>query len=129
MCGRYVRKGSKQQIAEAFRVGKVFEDPLAPDYNIPPTTFQPIVRLDRETGERELVLARWGLVPFFAKSLKAFSAFSTFNAKGESVAKMPTFREPFKKRRCLVPIDGFYEWKKLGDSPKSKKQPFNIDLK
>ena len=66
---------------------------------------------------------------FFAKSLKAFSGFSTFNAKGETVAKMPTFREPFKKRRCIVPIDGFYEWKKLDDRTKPKKQPFVINLK
>lgn len=67
MCGRYVRRGDKQKIAEAFHVRDVpdFAMPDA-DYNVAPTTFQPIIRESRETGEREMVLARWGLVPMKA---------------------------------------------------------------
>src|ERR1700734_385029 len=64
MCGRYYRRSDKQRIAEAFKVGKLpagFE--LPPDYNIAPSTFQPVIRTDRETGERELTMMRWGLVP------------------------------------------------------------------
>lgn len=66
MCGRYARRGDKQRIAEAFHVKDVpdFAMPDA-DYNVAPTTFQPIIRESKETGERELLLMRWGLVPFF----------------------------------------------------------------
>ena len=69
MCGRYFRKSDKQQIAEQFHAVTVFEDPLAVDFNIAPTTFQPVIRLSRDSGERELALLRWGIVPFFATSL------------------------------------------------------------
>lgn len=138
MCGRYFRKSDKQQIAERFHVGKVFEDPLAADYNIAPTAFQPIIRLNRDSNEREMALLRWGLVPFFATSLKEFKGMTTFNARSESVATSATWREPFKRRRCLIPADGFYEWaEKTGDvrvgarpktQSKSGKQPYAITL-
>ena len=111
------------------RVAKVFAEPFAPDYNIAPTTLQPIVRQERESEDREMVLARWGLVPFVAKSLADFKGFTTFNARAESITTSATWRGPFKTRRCLVPVDGFYEWKKLDDSAKPKKQPFAIALK
>ena len=114
MCGRYYRRSDKQRIAEAFHIAKGLDNIVLPpwDYNVAPTTHQPVIRADRDTGERELVLMRWGLVPYFAKDLKSFS-FSTINARAESVATSATFRSPFERRRCLVPADGFYEWKKL----------------
>jgi len=70
VCGRYVRKGDKQRIAEAFHAKELptFAMPDA-DYNIAPTTYQPIVRQSRDNGERELVSARWGLIPFFTKDM------------------------------------------------------------
>jgi putative SOS response-associated peptidase YedK len=129
MCGRYYNRRQKQEIAERLRARKVFEAPYAPDYNIAPTTFQPIVRQERDSDDRELVLARWGMVPFFAKSLADFKGFSTFNARAETILTSATWRGPFKTRRCLVPVDGFYEWKKLDDSKKPTKQPFAISLK
>jgi putative SOS response-associated peptidase YedK len=86
MCGRYFRKSDKQRIAERYQARKVFEDPLAPDYNIAPTTFQPVIRLGRDTGEREMRLLRWGLVPFFASNLKEFKGAMTSSARAESVA-------------------------------------------
>jgi putative SOS response-associated peptidase YedK len=128
MCGRYYTRRQKQEIAERMRAKKVFSEPFAPDYNIAPTTFQPIIRLDRESYEREMALARWGLVPFFARSLADFKGFSTINARAEGITKAATWRTPFQKRRCLVPADGFYEWKVLDDSKKPKKQPFAISL-
>jgi putative SOS response-associated peptidase YedK len=70
---------------------------------------QPIIRANRDTGERELVSLHWGLVPFFAVDLKAFGGFSTINARAENITSSRTYREPFKKRRCLVPASGFYE--------------------
>jgi putative SOS response-associated peptidase YedK len=126
MCGRYYRKSDKQKIAEAFHATKVDDFPLPPwDYNVAPTTMQPIIRQSRHTGERELVQMRWGLVPFFTKDLSSLKAFSTINARAESIMKSATYREPFKKRRCLVPASGFFEWKKLDAK---NKQPFAFDL-
>ena len=84
----------------------VFDDSyLEPSYNIAPQSFQPVVRLDSETGKRELTLMRWGLVPFWSRD--GTVAFNTINAKSETVAKSPAYREPWKRRRCLVPADWF----------------------
>ena len=142
MCGRYYTRRQKQEIAERMRAKKVFTEPYAPDYNVAPTTFQPIVRQERDSEERELVLARWGLVPFFAKTLADFKGFSTFNARAESITSSATWRGPFKTRRCLVPADGFYEWavehvepvvlpitQRIRQSKKPKKTPFAIQLR
>jgi putative SOS response-associated peptidase YedK len=90
MCGRYKRHPDKQKIADAFKVGKLppgFE--LPPDYNVAPQTFQPVVRLDRETGECELTLMRWGLVPYWAKDSKV--GFSSINARAETVTIASVF--------------------------------------
>ena len=71
MCGRYGRRSDKQRIAEWMQTQNtnVFDDesPFAPSFNVAPQTFQPVVRLDRETGERELAIMRWGLVPYWAE--------------------------------------------------------------
>jgi putative SOS response-associated peptidase YedK len=127
MCGRYVRKGSKQKIAEYFRANPNPAELPMPDadYNIAPTTYQPIIRQSRETGEREMVLARWGLVPFFTKDLKDVKGLSTINARAETITKAPTWREPFKKRRCLIPASSFYEWSKVSEP---LKQPYSFEL-
>ena len=114
MCGRYLRRSDKQRIAEAFHVAKGVADLVLPpwDYNVAPTSFQPVIRADRDSDERELTLMRWGLIPYFAKDLKTFG-FSTINARAESLETSAIFRGPLKRRRCLVPADGFYEWKQL----------------
>ncbi len=98
---RYVRKGDKQRLAEHFHAQPNPAELPMPDadYNVAPTTHQPIIR---ETGDRELILDRWGLVPFFTKDLKDIKGLSTINARSETITKAPTWREPFKKRRCLV---------------------------
>jgi putative SOS response-associated peptidase YedK len=111
MCGRYYRRSDKQRIAEAFKVGKLppgFE--LSPDYNIAPSTYQPIIRPDHETGEREMVVMRWGLVPAKVADPDSFKILSTTNARAESILEKPIWRGPFQHTRCLVPVDGFYEW-------------------
>ncbi len=127
MCGRYVRRGDKQKLAEHFRAQpNPLELPMPDaDYNVAPTTHQPIIRQSRETGDRELILARWGLVPFFTKDIKDIKGLSTINARSETITKAPTWREPFKKRRCLVPVSGFYEWAKFTKPPK---QPYAFEL-
>jgi len=81
---------------------------LRPRYNIAPTTPVDVVRLDAE-GRRELVSMRWGLVPYFWKrTLKEVPA--TFNARAEGIATKPMFRDSFRRRRCIIPASGFYEW-------------------
>jgi len=85
-----------------------------------------VIRNDRETGDRELLLMRWGLVPFFTKQLSDVKGISTINARAETVDKSPTWKTPFHKRRCLVPADGFYEWRRLDAKTK---QPFAFRLK
>jgi putative SOS response-associated peptidase YedK len=126
MCGRYGRRADKQRIAEAFRIRSenVFEDDLAPSYNVAPTDVQPVVRLTGDSGERELTLMRWGLIPWWAKDSKV--GFSAINAKAETLTTSRAFREAFERRRCLVPADLFYEWQKLDAKTK---QPFAIALK
>ena len=130
MCGRYGRRGDKQRIAEWMQthntnvLDEFDETNLAPSFNVAPQTLQPVVRLNRETGERELTVMRWGLVPYWSKDGKA--SFSTINAKSETVATSPTYREAWKYRRCLVPADWFYDWVKLDENTK---QPYAIAMK
>lgn len=75
----------------------------------PPSGGPSHIRNNRDKGERELVSLRWGLIPFFTKDIKEVKGLSTINARAETVATSRTYREPFKKRRCLVPASGFYE--------------------
>src|ERR1017187_4385074 len=127
MCGRYVRRSDKQKIAEWFHAdGKLPGLPMPDsDYNVAPTTHQPIIRQSQETGERELIVARWGLVPSFTRDMQEVKGLSTINARAERIATAKTWREPFRKRRCLVPADAFYEWPKAGKAPK---QPYVFRL-
>jgi putative SOS response-associated peptidase YedK len=124
MCGRYVRKSTRREIANWFAAEDAEGVEWGSSYNVAPQTFQPVVRLNRDTGRREIVLMRWGLVPYWSKDAKI--GYSTINAKAETVATAPAFREAFRRRRCLVPADAFYEWQKL--DPKHK-QPYAIALK
>jgi putative SOS response-associated peptidase YedK len=127
MCGRYYRRSDKQRIAETFRTRNGIDGlAMAPtDYNIAPSTFQPVIRESKEDGTRELVMMRWGLVPFFTKQLADIKGGSTINAKAETIRTSPTWREPFKKRRCLVPASGFYEWQKI-DAKTRKPYAFTL---
>jgi putative SOS response-associated peptidase YedK len=111
MCGRYYRRSDKQRIAEAFKLGRLPEGfELPPDWNIAPSTNQPIIRSDPETGKREMVLMRWGLIPAKLADPDAFKIFSTTNARAESILEKPIWKGPFTHSRCLIPLDGFYEW-------------------
>lgn len=103
MCGRFALKNPKA-LKAAFLLK---EDPdLRPRYNIAPTQNVAIIRDNGE--DRHLSLARWGLIPSWSKS--AASGYSTINARAESVDTKPTYRTPFKRQRCIIPADGFYEW-------------------
>jgi len=119
MCGRYLTLSSGEAMARWFG----FEGGPAwtARYNVAPSQDVPVVRQAEAGDRRECVLMRWGLVPSWAKEV-SFN-FSTINARAETLASKPTFRTSFKRRRCLVPADGFYEWQATGGK---HKQPFVI---
>ena len=107
MCGRFTQNYTWEEV---YAFLAVFGAPrnLRPHYNVAPTDKVDVIRRDRE-GRRELVSMRWGLVPYFwKKSLKQAPA--SFNARAETVAEKPMFRDAFKRRRCIVPASGFFEW-------------------
>src|ERR1700747_3502604 len=111
VCGPYYRRSDKQKIAEAFQIRDSDGLVVPPwDYNVAPTTFQPVIRHTKETHERELVLMRWGLVPPFANALPYFHSSSPITARAQTLVKTAVWRVPFQRRRCRVPADGFYEW-------------------
>jgi putative SOS response-associated peptidase YedK len=111
MCGRYGRRTGRQRIAEWFRIhstNALNDAELAPTYNAAPQSFQPVIRLGPETGEREIAMMKWGLVPWWSKTVKF--GYSTINADADKLTTSSVWREPFRQRRCLVPADWFYEW-------------------
>ena len=108
MCGRYAVITNAEALRALFRY---FNNPdFPPRHNIAPTQPVPIVRMFE--GRREFALVRWGLIPGWVKDPRSFSLL--FNARGESVVEKPAFRNAMKRRRCLFPADGFYEWKQEG---------------
>ncbi len=117
MCGRYYRDFSIQQMAEQFRAEPAEGELLAaaPAYNIAPTTTQPVIREARDTDGREIVQMRWGLVGHNTAGPDPKRA--TFNARAETIGKSPLWRSPFQRRRCLVPLSGFFEWRKPDKAP------------
>jgi len=118
MCGRFALFAPGQDVAEQF--GVVIDHEIAPRYNIAPTQPVAAIRLDGNSGERELTYFSWGLIPSWAKDPKIGSRM--INARSETAAEKPSFRAAFKRRRCLIPASGFYEWQKLSD----RKQPTYI---
>jgi len=119
MCGRYLQLASGEAMAAWF--GFQGGPALSPRFNIAPSQNVPVVRRAESRGHSECVLMRWGLVPSWAKE-GSFN-FSTINARAETLVEKPTFCNSFKRRRCLVPADCFYEWKATGGK---HKQPFVI---
>jgi putative SOS response-associated peptidase YedK len=116
MCGRFTLRTPADEIAREFQLVTV--PTIVPRYNIAPS--QPLLAIRRHDAGRQPALLRWGLIPRWANDPKI--AYQLINARSETVAEKPAFRDAFKKRRCLIPADGFYEWKKLGKA----KQPYHI---
>ena len=136
MCGRYAAAKDPAALAVEFEVLGDLPEPLAPNYNVAPTNPVHIVAIRGrdEILERVLLVARWGLVPSWAKDSSIGS--TMINARSETVAQKPSFRRAFAKRRCLVPADGYYEWylptepgAPVGARGKPAKQPFFIAAK
>ena len=122
MCGRYRLTAKDRAIAKHFELDEA-EVLWKARYNIAPTQDVAVVRQDPKKPQRKFSVMRWGLVPYWAKDPSI--GFKTINAMAETAAEKPAFREAMKRRRCLIPADGFYEWKKLG---KKDKQPYDISL-
>lgn len=118
MCGRYTLRADLSQISRIFQLQG--GPTLSPRYNIAPTQEVAAVRWDRDHHQRELTLLRWGLIPAWAKDAKIGNRM--INARAETIAEKPSFRNAFRKRRCLILADGFYEWQKID----GKKQPYFI---
>jgi putative SOS response-associated peptidase YedK len=121
MCGRFHLKASAEQIAEYFRVINI-PDLFSSRYNIAPT--QPVMIIKQVNGSREIAHVQWGLVPQWANDTTQSG--KMINARSETAFEKPSFKGPFRYRRCLIPADGFYEWKSIGGK---EKQPYHIGLK
>jgi putative SOS response-associated peptidase YedK len=122
MCGRYRLSRRKQLIEEHFDTSP-WEDDWSPRYNIAPTQAVPVIRQHPKEPVRQISTMRWGLIPNWARD--ASIATGTINAKSETAATKPAFRDPLKLRRCLIPADGFYEWAKTANG----KQPYCFEVK
>src|ERR1700756_5188435 len=121
MCGRY-RLSWRKQIIEEYFEAPDWQDDWSPRYNIAPTQAVPVLRQHPKEPIRQISLMKWGLVPHWARDVSIAS--STINAKSETAATKPAFRDPLKFRRCLIPADGFYEWKRTG----AAKQPYCFEV-
>ncbi len=120
MCGRYAATLPPEQMAQLFKLLNTIE--LVPRYNIAPT--QPVAAIWEESGRRLGHFARWGLVPRWVKDPRDFPLI--INARVESMAEKPAFRDLLKHGRCIIPASGYYEWR---TGPDKTKQPFYITLK
>lgn len=119
MCGRFTLTQSAETIAEVFELDEVPR--FVPGYNIAPTQPVPSIRASK-AGKREFDYLYWGLIPSWSKDPTMGARM--INARAETVTEKPSFRTAFKRRRCLIVADGFYEWRKTG----SKKQPYYFHL-
>lgn len=117
MCGRYNEKLTDHDLVSLFDLEQA--EPWSPRYNIAPRQPAPVI-LAEANGRRRMRLLRWGLIPGWAK--EAAVGDRLINARADGLAAKPSFRSAFKRRRCLVPATGFYEWKPAG----TVKQPFHI---
>jgi len=127
MCGRFTLTVSADEIARQFQAKMHNVPQLEFNWNVSPTTPIYFVKSTDKSGEaREIDIAKWGLIPSWSKdSLRASNA---INARSESIAEKPSFRDAFRQRRCIIPVSGYYEWAtELGPYP--PKQPFYIHNK
>src|SRR6266404_6748598 len=123
MWGRYRRTTQEEELARLYHIPIPKQTDLPISYNIAPSQKVLTIRFNPETQARSLDALKWGLIPHWTKDSKI--AYRTINARAETVDKAPSFRQAFIKRRCLIPADGFYEWRKTA----KPKLPFAIAMK
>ena len=122
MCGRFALKAPPRSIQEHFHLPEAL-DLAPPRFNIAPSQPVAVIRRLPENNLPQLNMLRWGLIPHWAKDMKI--GYKLINARGETLKQKPSFRSAFKKRRCLIVADGFYEWRRSGKI----RQPFYVQLK
>lgn len=125
MCGRYAANRDTGTLTEVFNIKQLPEKILEPNYNISPTTNSYVIT-QNENEDRVLNVMSWGLIPSWAKDNSMMA--KMINARFETVEEKPSFRGAFIKRRCIIPMDGYFEWFRPVD-PKEKKQPYFIKAK
>jgi putative SOS response-associated peptidase YedK len=125
MCGRAYETYTAEELEMRYLNQRIRRNPLVitPNYNLAPTQISPIVLI--KEGERTIEMMRFGLVPFWATDVKSASKYSLINAKGEEIETKRSYKQAFEKRRCIVPLSGFYEWWKNGEA----KRPIAIHLR
>ena len=123
MCGRYRRTTSEEELARLYHIPIPPQRDLPISWNIAPSQDVLVIRYNPKAKQRSLDALRRGLIPYWAKDPKI--AFKTINARAETVDSAPSYREAFRKRRCLIPADGFYEWRTIAGT----KIPFAIAMK
>ena len=125
MCGRYRLSQRKQILEQYFEVASEIED-WRPRYNIAPTQLVPVIRQHPKEPRRDLSLLRWGLIPSWARDWSPSA--NMINARSETAATLPAFCDALKLRRCLIPADGFYEWKRTRTSKQAYSFLLNTEL-
>ena len=130
MCGRITQKSNPRDLGLGLVSVNLIEplvagDAVAPRYNGSPGQDHWVIRQNPETGDRTLDKLWWGLIPHWVKDEKG--GHKPINAKGETVASLPSFRDAYKRRRCLLPVDNFFEWKAIKGA--NAKQPYAIGMK
>ncbi len=123
MCGRFAQASNPEAIADLFSLSVEAAPSYRPRYNLAPTQPALVLRRNPYTGRRELIFLTWGLIPSWARDPGIGS--KLINARAETLSEKPAFRAAFRRRRCLVPADGFFEWRKTGKT----KQPLFITRK
>src|SRR3954464_11118465 len=129
MCGRFTLRTPLTVLIEHFDL-EVRDDRQLPlfemRYNVAPTQEILVVRNDPADGRRRADRMRWGLIPSWSKDAKGSSGPPMINARSETLAEKPMFGSAVRRRRCLIPVDGFYEWQQLPSRGRGKKQPYFI---
>jgi putative SOS response-associated peptidase YedK len=127
MCGRIIQSSSPLRLAivDGLEVSDSRMGNIRPRYNAAPSQELLVIRENRKTGERSLDFIKWGLIPHWFTDPRGGRR--PINAKAESVSKLPTFREAYAQRRCIVPVDGFFEWRAIKGA--RTKQPYAIARK
>lgn len=126
MCGRAYETYTDDELYIRYLNEKAKRKPLGtkPNYNLSPTQNSPVVLV--RDGDKAISMFRWGLIPFWAKDIKSASKYSLINARGEEILEKRSYKDGFKKRRCIIPLSGFIEWKRVTEKNKT---PFAIHLK
>ena len=127
MCGRVIQKSGPLRLAivEGLDVSDSRLGNVPPRYNAAPSQELLVIRQNHKTGERSLDLIKWGLIPYWCKDPRGGR--KPINAKAESVSRLPMFRDAYAQRRCIVPVDGFFEWRAIKGA--RAKQPYAIAMK